>query len=468
MVLISTIRLEALSFGSSKFFQIVTPLLCYMILQEIPGFSQWIRQFIQKLNPQGDVDKAENFYRMLLGFITWKIGCDFGFLIINRGAAPWSIAFTWSGLFVYAIGMYVIYYLIGQKMIIEGKLNPFKDNYNPPLLKGRPPIWKQFLAKFFHESLNSTSANVPLRQVTIKPFLDYGAILITWPLYNVALLYTQSGEINWDPMIRFSFLSTLVFYIVNVTGFILGYNLGEFIYFRVHYLIEFLKVTTRQATRLKKVKGLWDQFDQNKDGSISFEELRQVIRALGKDPSNFELTQILEQADTDQSGTIEFNEFLSLLKSSNDNDLIRVFRKDGRQGILTQIVMTIGVQWQIIKNNTSYIRLQGFLRRYGLNNRWLLSGGLGLCFIILMEPTISGFLFNWSTTLQHRWFYEFGRLDPIHLSQVLDPSLSIPLPDIDPLTTQFTQDIIALYPQMPEVLISYQPQVSVSSFHLFP
>ncbi len=448
---------EPLSFGGSKLFQIVTPLIAFIILQELPGFRNLIPNLIRMVNGNADIGRWEGYIKTIIGFISWKIGCDFGFLIIDTGSAPWSIAFTWAGLIPYGIGMYVLYYLIGQKMIIQGQLNPFKEVYVPPRVNGRPSRWKQFLSKFFHESLNSTSANVPIRQVTLKPFLDYGAILVTWPLYNVALLYSQSGEINFDPMIHFTFLAILVFYIVNVFAFILGFNLGEFIYFRAHYLIESLKLSTRQAAQVVKINALWSRFDVNKDGSISADELRMVIRALGQDPTNAELSRLLGQADLDRSGSIEIDEFKAILSSGQENELTRLLNREQSLNPFKRLATLIGVQWQVIKNNTGYIRFHGFLKRYGLNNRWLLSVGLGLVAVILLEPTIASTLFDWSNQIQHSWFHHYGQLDPTHLAQVIDADATMDLPNPEDLSTTFPQQLAALYQEDSEILIGYQP-----------
>lgn len=452
---------EALSFGSSKLFQIITPLATYMILQEIPWLNNLFPRIVRSLKPQADVQKWDRIFKMLIGFTTWKIGCDFGFLIVNTGAAPWSIAFTFIGLIPYAVLMYVIYYLIGQRMIIEGRWNPFNDRYIARSLKGRPSRLKQFFSKFFHESLNTTSANVPLRQVCIKPFLDYGAILITWPMYNVALLFSQSGEINFAPLFQFSSVSSLVFYIVNVFGFILGFNLGEFIYFRAHFAIESVKLLVRNQQLAQKVKQLFTIFDANQDGSISELEFRQAMRALGQDPTNSELCLILQEADLDQSGSLEFNEFQAMLLSKQDTRRVKLLLDEATpasNGIFKRLITFFVLQWQVTKNNTTYIRIQGFLRRYGLNNRWLLSGGLGLVFIVLLEPSLAHTLFSWHDQVQHSLFYTWGTMDTVHLQQVLASHALIELPSPHDLATSFPTQLAHLYSQ-PEIQISYQTSV---------
>jgi len=220
---------DALSFGCSKLFQILLPLGVFVAIQELPGFRSLVRRLLARLCPAVEPQRAEAIFNMLVGFASWKIGCDFGFLIVNRAAAPWSIAFTFAGLVPYAILQYLVYYLLGSKMLIQGKINPFDDRPPEPAPKPRR-WWQRFIAKFCHEDGNATTDDVPLRKVALKPLVDYGSILITWPLYNVGLLFLQSGELNFAPFVRFNFLSIFAFYVVNVFGYILGYNLGEWLY----------------------------------------------------------------------------------------------------------------------------------------------------------------------------------------------------------------------------------------------
>jgi len=439
---------EPLSFGSSKLFQIIVPLATYMVLQETPWFRGLFPRLTRTLNPRVNVERWEYILKMLVGFISWKVGCDLGFLIVNTGAAPWSIAFTVAGLIPYGIAMYVVYYLIGQKMIIQGQLNPFKEQYVPPRSSGRPALLKQTASKFLHESMNSTSANVPLRQVCIKPAIDYGAIIVSWPLYNVALLYSQTGEINFAPFSQFTFLSIFVFYVVNVLGFILGFNLGEFLYFRLHYLIESFKAAGQRIYIAQQIKVLWNVFDENGDGSISSREFRKAVRILGLDLTNAELDAIVREIDLDRSGSIEFDEFKARFSSRRGARGVRLLldttEVPGGLGVLNRLTAGIAVQLQSIKNNTNYIRFQGFLRRYGLNNRWLLSGGLGVASIIVLEPSISRAIFSWSDRLNHQLFYAFGHLDLVHLAQVAPTETAAQLPDPRGLTAALPEQLASL------------------------
>ena len=62
-------------------------------------------------------------------------------------------------------------------------------------------------------------------------------------------------------------------------------------------------------------------FDKNGDGCISLEELAAVTRSLGLDPTNQELNDMMREVDMDGNGTIDFQEFLSLIaRKMQDGD----------------------------------------------------------------------------------------------------------------------------------------------------
>ncbi|PSP16013.1 MAG: hypothetical protein BRC58_10605 [Cyanobacteria bacterium QS_8_64_29] len=228
---------SALSYGSSKLFQIVIPLATVAFFQEllfrrrlIPRAARWLSPGLSAA-ADARLGRYQTVANRTLGLMSWKIGCDLGFFLIATGIGPWERAFTWAGLIPYTIVQYLFYYLIGQRMILEGRRHPFQpDASGPNYPTRRPSQGKQLLAKFFHESMNQTDYNVPLRQVILKPLVDYGGIVLSWSIYSSGLLFLQSGEINFQPLFNFFFLKILAFYSVNVFGFILGYNLAESAY----------------------------------------------------------------------------------------------------------------------------------------------------------------------------------------------------------------------------------------------
>jgi calcium-dependent protein kinase len=68
------------------------------------------------------------------------------------------------------------------------------------------------------------------------------------------------------------------------------------------------------ADEIQGLKELFNRFDVNGDGSITFEEFRQGLRASangGGALSDAEIENVMKEADMDGSGTIDYNEFLA-------------------------------------------------------------------------------------------------------------------------------------------------------------
>jgi hypothetical protein len=257
-LLLISIDPMGIRYGSSKLFQILMPLLAYVLIRDVLINSLLLRKSVVEklLKLMPDTPLWTQFktnlpmtFEQILGFMSWKIGCDFGFFIIVASQGPWARAFTWSGLIPYTIVQYFIYYWIGRRMLIEGRLYPFQPLTVKPLSE-RSPQWKRWFSKFLHEDLNVTSWNISLRQVFLKPVVDYIGLVLSWSMYTVGIFFTQSGEINLSPMIHFTFISMFVFYLVNTYGYILGYNIGEGIDVVLSLLEEKLSAWQRQQSQM--------------------------------------------------------------------------------------------------------------------------------------------------------------------------------------------------------------------------
>jgi len=79
------------------------------------------------------------------------------------------------------------------------------------------------------------------------------------------------------------------------------------------------------------------------DGAITVEELDTVLRSLDQNLTQAELQGMIEEADTDGNGTIDFPEFVAMMaKQTKDTDIneeikeaFRMFDKDGN-GYISQ------------------------------------------------------------------------------------------------------------------------------------
>ncbi len=254
-----TIDPMGVRYGSSKLFQILVPLTSYIVLRDLLIKKVFLREIVvEKINsllPKNEFFEQfradlPKIFDQTVGFLSWKVGCDLGFFLIVTGLGPWQRAFTWSGLLPYTIIQYFVYFLIGRRIIVDGQLNPFSQTPPPSKTPQARSWWKQLLSKYLHEDLNTTNEYVPLRQVFLKPFVDYGGLVLSWSLYNVGIFFFQSGELNLAPVIQFTFYQMLTFYLVNTYGYVIGYNIAEWIEKAINLLEERFSQWKRQQSYL--------------------------------------------------------------------------------------------------------------------------------------------------------------------------------------------------------------------------
>jgi len=111
------------------------------------------------------------------------------------------------------------------------------------------------------------------------------------------------------------------------------------------------QLTEEQISEFKEAFSL---FDKDGDGNITTKELGTVMRSLGQNPTEQELKDMIEEVDTDNNGTIDFPEFLSMMaRKMQDTDTeeeireaFKVFDKDGNGFIsaaeLRHVMTTLG------------------------------------------------------------------------------------------------------------------------------
>ncbi|XP_053402127.1 neo-calmodulin-like [Mercenaria mercenaria] len=80
-----------------------------------------------------------------------------------------------------------------------------------------------------------------------------------------------------------------------------------------------------------KFREAFSLFDKDGDGTITADELGTVMRSLGQRPTEEELKKMMAEIDVDKNGTIDFQEFLTMMASQKidseeDADLKEAFR----------------------------------------------------------------------------------------------------------------------------------------------
>ena len=72
----------------------------------------------------------------------------------------------------------------------------------------------------------------------------------------------------------------------------------------------------------KDLQDIFDQFDKDKDGKISWKELANAMESMGQNPTDEEINEMMREVDLNQDGKIDFDEFMILMtKSSPDTQL---------------------------------------------------------------------------------------------------------------------------------------------------
>ena len=87
----------------------------------------------------------------------------------------------------------------------------------------------------------------------------------------------------------------------------------------------------------EEIREAFSLFDKDGDGIITTNGLGTVLRSLGQNPTEAELKDMIKEADTTSSGTLDFQEFRTMMKKKNTctstksqiREAFRVFDKDG-------------------------------------------------------------------------------------------------------------------------------------------
>jgi len=63
-----------------------------------------------------------------------------------------------------------------------------------------------------------------------------------------------------------------------------------------------------------EIKEHWDSFDKDGDGHVTVDELGEVMRSIGENPTPEQIKQLIKEVDKDGNGTIEFDEFCTFVE----------------------------------------------------------------------------------------------------------------------------------------------------------
>lgn len=92
--------------------------------------------------------------------------------------------------------------------------------------------------------------------------------------------------------------------------------------------------------QIAELREIFRSFDRNNDGSLTQLELGSLLRSLGLKPSPDQLDALIQKADTNNNGLVEFSEFIALVAPEllpekspyNEEQLKQLFRMFDRDG----------------------------------------------------------------------------------------------------------------------------------------
>jgi len=105
---------------------------------------------------------------------------------------------------------------------------------------------------------------------------------------------------------------------------------------------------------IKAYKDVFALFDKDSSGTITAQELGEIMKSLGQNPSDSELQDMINEVDVDHSGSIDFDEFLKMMSTTvkaqdfahETRAAFNVFDKDGSGTIsadeLRQVMKSLG------------------------------------------------------------------------------------------------------------------------------
>lgn len=106
--------------------------------------------------------------------------------------------------------------------------------------------------------------------------------------------------------------------------------------------------------QLAEIKEAFDLYDKNQQGKISVDMIGTVIRSVGRNPTQQEVKEMIEDADPEKTGFVTYEQFLKLVKRAPTRaeleeevqEAFKVFDKDNKGLIplaeLRHVLTTLG------------------------------------------------------------------------------------------------------------------------------
>ena len=106
-------------------------------------------------------------------------------------------------------------------------------------------------------------------------------------------------------------------------------------------------LSARASQELAEFREIFNLVDLDKGGTISKDELKQLMTTLGLKPSQEELNAMVEEIDADKSGEIDFDEFVTVMSRKVNTSYtpaqvkaaFKVFEKEAPSGFMSMAAL---------------------------------------------------------------------------------------------------------------------------------
>ena len=221
-----------LGVGVAKFLQILLPQLAYIATASVLTPERLLpiaRASLPGRTRLAQLKRATQWIQglqRLQGFFVWKLACDLGFFLIVTQYGSWLRAFTLSGLITYTALQFIVYYLIGQKLILANLAKSHRD-LRPKSY--RTTRWKNIASKIFYEEMGVTISQVNGKTIIAKLLVDYGAMWVTWSAYSIGFFLFANGGLGFAPLFIFPHVSMVSLYMSVYLGYAAMFTLAELV-----------------------------------------------------------------------------------------------------------------------------------------------------------------------------------------------------------------------------------------------
>ena len=89
--------------------------------------------------------------------------------------------------------------------------------------------------------------------------------------------------------------------------------------------------------KIAEYKAAFNDIDENGNGTINADDIKKTLNHMGVEITDKEAREMIEEADLDQNGTVDFSEFVKLMHKREQHEMLEAFHAidNDRSGTLS-------------------------------------------------------------------------------------------------------------------------------------